>query len=398
MRQIIKLLIPLFAITFGVCVATADKAPNELRVIVTDHYRIHTDLDVELADDLGRRMDAMWEEYARRLGDFSNMRDAKRYEAYLFAKRIDYMKLSGDRFPNTGGLFLPGRNLLAVFLEGQGRDGIRRTLQHEAFHQFAYTAIHGDMPVWLNEGIAQVFEEGIWTGKQFLIGQAPPRRVQLLQSDIAAHRLTDFRTFMATSDQQWAANMRDKTEATTQYNQAWAMAQFLIYATDDDGHPKYRQRLIDVLDALHHGREGQAAFTSAFGSNYGGFQGAFLEWSHNLRPTAAATYAEHQAILADMLISLGNQGLHFVDIDSFRKRLDEGGYRLRSRTSQDDLPGHFFCDVSGRPLDSSRLFFSTRVGSPAPDIVCRPAEGLQYRTRFMLAGDGMNYETLVEMP
>ena len=48
----------------------------------------------------------------------------------------------------AGGMFLPGRNLLAAFLEGQGRQQLRRTLQHEAFHQFAYNAISPDLPIW----------------------------------------------------------------------------------------------------------------------------------------------------------------------------------------------------------------------------------------------------------
>ena len=61
---------------------------------------------------------------------------------------------------NTGGVFMSGRNLLASFLGDLGRDSLRRTLQHEAFHQFAHTVISPDTPVWLNEGLAQVFEEG----------------------------------------------------------------------------------------------------------------------------------------------------------------------------------------------------------------------------------------------
>ena len=52
----------------GLCAPLA--RAGELRILGTTHYRLHTDLDPKLAEDLGRRMDAMWEEYARRLANF----------------------------------------------------------------------------------------------------------------------------------------------------------------------------------------------------------------------------------------------------------------------------------------------------------------------------------------
>jgi hypothetical protein len=41
--------------------------PADLRVLDASHYRIHTDLDRQLTEDLARRMDVMYEEYARRM-------------------------------------------------------------------------------------------------------------------------------------------------------------------------------------------------------------------------------------------------------------------------------------------------------------------------------------------
>src|SRR6185437_8222678 len=118
------------------------------------------------------------------------------FEVYIFQKRADYVRFTEDRFPNTGGVFIPRRKLLAAFLENQGRDGLRRTLQHEAFHQFAFRAIGPELPIWLNEGLAQIFEEGIWTGSQFIIGQVAPRRVRQLDQDMREQRLTEFRKFL----------------------------------------------------------------------------------------------------------------------------------------------------------------------------------------------------------
>src|SRR5205085_299513 len=142
-------------------------------------------------DDLGRRMDEMYAEYERRLADY-NIGGVPRLEVYLFARQEDYLQFTGDRLRNTGGVYIPRRNLLAAFLEGQGRDGLRRTLQHEAFHQFAYNAISRTLPVWLNEGLAQLFEEAVWDGTSFWLGNVPPRRLRQLKNDLAKVRLIDF--------------------------------------------------------------------------------------------------------------------------------------------------------------------------------------------------------------
>src|SRR5438093_11038290 len=113
-------------------------------------------------------MEQMYAQYSARWSNFLPPQD-DRFEVYLFRRRTGYLRFTGQDPKNTGGIFIPSRNLLAAFLEEQGRDGLWRTLQHEAFHQFALRAIGPQLPVWLNEGIAQIFEEGLWTGNEFNI-------------------------------------------------------------------------------------------------------------------------------------------------------------------------------------------------------------------------------------
>src|SRR5262245_52158933 len=208
---------------------------GELRVLQSRHYVIHTDLERGLAEDLARRMDAMFEDYSRRLADFDPDRRTK-FEVYLFQKRADYLTFTKNKVPNTGGVFMPARNTLAAFLEGQGRDALRRTLQHEAFHQFAYSAIDTNLPPWINEGLATVFEEGIFMGRSFSLGQVPPRRVRQLQADLKIDaktrksRMIPFRDMMKMSLDDWAVALSEEGmrgtgqyRGATQYNQAWAM-------------------------------------------------------------------------------------------------------------------------------------------------------------------------------
>jgi hypothetical protein len=363
-----------------------------LRNFSSRHYHIHTDLDASLADDLARRMDAMYDEYGRRLVEFLP-REQTRFDVYLFKRQADYTAFVGPHATNTGGVFLSGRGALAAFLEHQGRNALRRTLQHEAFHQFAYTAITTNMPVWLNEGMAQLFEEGLWTGKGFVLGEVPPRRVRQLEADMAAHRLTPFRDFMALDLEKWSTTLaRDKEAGATQYNQAWAMVHFLVNATDTGGHELYRARFIHLLRLLHAGRDAKAAFAEAFSANIEGFQQRFVEFARTLRPTPLATLIERQQFLAELVLVFHKQDRTFVDIDDLRQACDD----LRFSDADHLDPALCFMDVEGRRLDSSRLFFEGRPQSAIPDLICRAGGRLQIRSRFNREGTTYEPETKLE--
>jgi hypothetical protein len=375
-------------------------ATAEMRRLQTEHYIMHTDVESELADDLGRRMDRMFDEYADRLDEFASAKTAKRREVYIFANRADYIALTKNA--HSAGGFSEAAQVLAATLIRNDRDYLRRTLQHEAFHQFAHYTIGPNMPVWLNEGLACVFQEGIFTGTQFTIGQAPPWRVRLLQADIASGRLVDFKEFLRLDNEAWARNMSDESRSHSQYTQAWAMAHFLVFAADDEGNFKFRTRVIDMLRELHKGSDGMAAFSAAFGENIAGFQRRFVEYAKELRPTPEATYVERQANLAELLARLAAEGKEFTNVPTFREFVIKNGYEPPHRDGEAawaaavDMPS-YFQDVSGHQFDSSRMFFEFREGAPIRDLVCRPSPAFKIRTRFFRGEGKCQHETIVEV-
>jgi len=375
--------------------AEAEPATYESR-----HYTIISDLDRGMTLDIGRRADAMYEEYSRRLSDFAPPADAPRFEIRLFDRKREYLKLTGDRFTNTGGIFMSGRNILAAYIEEQGAENLRRTLQHEAFHQFAFTNISPNIPVWLNEGLAQVFEEGIFTGKGFQLGEVAPRRVRQLQYDVKEKRLTPFRTFLAMTDQQWQASLRDRALAATNYNQGWAMVHFLIFS-QKEGKFLYRENLVDWLRRIHAGEDPTEAFTRAFSDNIDGFQTRFAEFARKLESTPQARAVEHQTVLADLLIELRNRGQTFETVPQFRDEIVRGRYRIQYTKGQiqwqtADDPSIYFADLSGKPYSTNELFFETNRDGALPDLVARPMTTLPLRTRFYRLDGKIERETLVE--
>ena len=375
----------------------------DLRELDTRHYHIHTDLDPALSRDLGERMDEMYDEYAQRLSVFNSAAPLPRLQVYLFRKQRDYTEFTHGHLHNSGGAFLPAQNLLAAFLEGQGRDTLRRTLQHEAFHQFACNTISPELPIWLNEGLAQLFEEGLWNGDGFLLGEVPPRRLRQLQADLQAGRLVEFRKLLSMSPFTWARRLaRDAANGATQYNQSWAMVHFLVMAKDESGGFRFRGRLVEMLRLLHARQPAEQAFAEAFGSNIHGFEDRFLEYASALKATPEATLIENQGVLADLLVDFARDGRRFDDPQDFRAYVTRGGYRLHySRGSlqwdTDANMNRYFADLTGKLFGADDLFFWPHNGAPLADLVCRCNDRLLLRTRFYDTESGrVEHELLIE--
>ncbi len=381
-----------FLLALGVCITLAAAPPSPRSTYETKHYRLVTDVSPEVARDLAARLDAMYDEYTRRLTAFGPS-EVARHEVQVFSDKVDYMRFIDDRLPNTGGVFIPGRNVLAAYLDGQGRDALRRTLQHEAFHQFAHESISSNLSVWANEGIAQLFEEGIYTGNRFIVEQVPPRRLRQLQDDIRNKRLTAFDAFIAMDHKTWARNMRDRERGATQYNQAWAMVHFLVYASDGR-QPIFRARFFEMLKKIQSGTDPQEAFTDSFSANFRGFEQRFLDYYANIKPTRESVMTENVEVLADMMILLAEEeNKTFRSLPDFRTHLERGGYQLHYskgnlRWSSDPDIAVYFKDELGREFPSSQLNFIANPQAPLSDLVLRPTGGLEYRARFYRNHEG----------
>jgi hypothetical protein len=402
-------LIAIVLVTCGHAGAARGGWEPDLPVRETRYYKVHTDIDPALARDLERRMDGMYEEYRRRLAGFDVENAGEKMAVYVFRRKSDYLRFIGAPLEGSGGIFMPGRNALVSFLEGQGRDELRRTLKHEAFHQFAHVAISPKMPLWLNEGLAQVFEEGIWTGDGFLLGQVPPRRLRQLKNDLKNRDLILFDEMMSMSHEKWQEGLthRGSRRGATQYNQCWAMVHFLIQAKDAAGGEKYRRRFIQMLQLLHGGAEGRAAFEQAFSSNLTGFQSRFAEYAHALQATPEATMIERQEVLGDILISLKRHNWTFDRLSDLRDAAVRSNFSMTyynhhgMRWSTDPDVSVYFSDSQNRVLDERDLYLDPRASAPLPDIVCHATDRLQLRTRFHPSTDEerkIEREVLVEAP
>ena len=381
--------------TVGLLVAALLSLGGTSRVYDSGNYRVHSDLPADLTRDLARELERCHADYSRRLGLFARdgAADGGGYDVHLFADRRDYDQFTGGVLPNSAGAFHSGRRALCAFLEGQGRGELRRTLRHEAFHQFAHERIGPTLPLWVNEGLAQIFEFGVRCGDELLMGQVPPAALREVRAIVEANGLIDFASLLEMDERAWHAAMADPRAGAVLYAQSWAMVHFLAYATGDDGRPLYRERLLAFLSDAADGTPGGEAFRRHFGTNLAGFRGRFETFVETLRPTAAAVALDEQDVLARMLILLARDGTSFGDVDEFREYAVSRGVVLHR--TRNNVAWRTAADPSVYFPAGGRLRFERDAGAPLPALVRRPGDGRVYTTRFYELGGELRHETLV---
>jgi tetratricopeptide (TPR) repeat protein len=128
-----------------------------------------------------------------------------------------------------------------------------------AVHEYCHLLVeHSGMklPLWLNEGLAELYSTLKPLGGQLSVGQLPPGPYELVRS----RKLLDLATL--TSVDHKSRHYRDKDLAQLFYAQSWALTHMLELS------PDYRPRMSDFLSALHSGVTQQAAFEQAFGKSF----------------------------------------------------------------------------------------------------------------------------------
>ncbi len=293
----------------------------KLRAYPTKYYVIHTDLDVETVREAAARLSAMAEEYHRRTKGFSGT-IRKRLPFYLFNRRQDYFAAGG--MEGTVGVF-KGSSLMAVVPEGGRTSSLWQIVQHEGFHQFAHRVISANLPVWVNEGLAEYFELGIWTGDNYVTGVIPPRRLQRLKGMIQRDQVRAFREMITMTRHEWNADVQWRN-----YCQAWSMVHFLVHA--DGG--KYQSAFADFINDIADGRPWRFAFAQRFGRDVKAFQKRYEQWWSSLddNPTAEKYVLAVVQTLTSYLARALSQRQRFRDAEAFFQAARDG--RLKFHPQQ----------------------------------------------------------------
>lgn len=194
-------------------------------------------------------------------GIFAGMRpdhDAELLEVWVVDDRDTYLgvlsSVGGTDGGNSGGMFVYDGDSTRVFSHGWRWE----TIQHEVWHACCHIWV-SNTPVWLDEGLAEVFGRGSPIGGTFAIGAISGSDIARVNSAIRSGSFEPLFAFMQRGAS-WDDRLKNgDASGRTQYLQAWAIAHFLLFG--DDG--RHRPKLNAMLRELDRGRSPQSAFSSA---------------------------------------------------------------------------------------------------------------------------------------
>jgi hypothetical protein len=298
-----------------------------MKTYETKYYIIHSDLPPDDVKEAALRMTKMAEEYHERTKGFSGA-IRERLPFYLFSNPRDYYLAGG--LPGSAGVFQASGDgesrLMAIAVDNAG-GGTWHVVQHEGFHQFAHAVIAGDLPVWLNEGIAEYFGEAVFTGDGFVCGVIPPRRLARIQQGINGGRFKHIPDMATMTHMQWSIEL-----SGANYDQAWSMVHFLIHGENG----KYRDSFSGVFVDIGRKRPWEEAWSKHLGS-FDGMEEKWSKWwlDQPENPTADLYARAAASTLTSFLARATTQKQTFGDFDAFLKSANEG--ELRAAT-EDWLP------------------------------------------------------------
>ena len=213
-----------------------DFLPAGFREVSIARYLLYTDLNDEDLRSVEVRLDRLATEYDSRTREFSEAPSDKQMPFFLFSKKEDYYAAGGTR--GSAGIF-EGDRLMAC-LDGKADSRAWSTIQHEAFHQYAAVRL-GQLPIWVNEGMAEYFGHGIFTGDGFVCGVIPPWRLARVRAHLAANEFLTLGDMLRYTHEQW----NERIESTN-YDQAWAYIQFLAHGSGETDRPKLMKYIRDI--------------------------------------------------------------------------------------------------------------------------------------------------------
>ena len=149
-----------------------------------------------------------------------------------------------------------------------------RVLAHEGFHQFVGYELGPQIPMWLNEGMAQYFETSFITGSRFNVGQVSRNKLALAQYLIINKKAPPLAQLTQWDRTTFYAN------ANVAYPMSWALVYYLLNSNNDRFEQSQFRR---YLQDLKFGRDNIRSFQSRFGQNIDRRQADFEDYILHLK-------------------------------------------------------------------------------------------------------------------
>src|SRR5262249_55868911 len=143
----------------------------------------------------------------------------------------------------------------------RARRRLFQRLFHEAFHayllNFVYPPGEGELPRWLNEGLAQIFETAVFEVGELRLGHADQERLEAVRQALGKKAFLPVADLLRSGAKQFqVAHDGDKQVSDRYYLASWALAFYLTFDRKVLGTPaldayvRDLKRGTDPLDAF----------------------------------------------------------------------------------------------------------------------------------------------------
>lgn len=302
-------IIPVFAALWWM-LFVGQAGAQDLQPFRSKSYLIHTNLTRDEARAFGKHMDTVFAQYEGRFRDF-HTRGNGQMPLYLLRTEDEYLRFMQTQdinAKNTGGMFFfsPQSQGLATWTQGRSRSQTLQVLQHEGFHQFAFNHLGRELPTWINEGLAQYFEDAIIVGDKMTTGLANGRRVAQVRHALKTDTAIDFEVLVGIGGEEWADTLRGQPfRASLLYAQSWSVVYYLIHG----GGEKYQPAFARYLQKVSSGRDSQNAMRDAFGTdNLTPLAREWHEFARSQQPDPINTAASRMEFLGEALKFMYQRG------------------------------------------------------------------------------------------
>jgi len=180
--------------------------------------------------------------------------------ARIYRTRDDYLDAAGDDMAWSAAYWSPSRRELVACLPADGAEKLRKTIRHEAFHQYlSYATAMITTSPWLNEGYAQYFEDFPAASEERALARPPEwtlEQIDRLAAALPAIFLMDYRQFYEGTD----------LERRAKYKLAWSIAVFIEKGAPKVRFEPFKNMKRDYVATLLKTHDMRQATDAAFGS------------------------------------------------------------------------------------------------------------------------------------
>ncbi len=361
--------------------ALTASAQAGLETYQTKYYIIYTDLDIDGVREATVRITAMAEEYYERTRGFAG-KITDRLEFYLYRNPADYYANGG--LPRSSGVY-KGKKLMAIVGHRAGPEAWS-TIQHEGFHQFADAVMGGDIPIWVEEGLAGYFEESVFTGDGYTSGVIPQHRLERIKQFINGRRLKTFPQLMTLERVTWNEQM-----TTENYDQAWSMVHFLAHG--DGG--KYQKAFAAFVTDVARWQRWQVAWQKHFGTDIKAFEGAWRKFWTEL-PDNPTQDLYTQAVVRTLTGFLGrahSRKQHFESAEEFFSAAEAGKLTFHP---EDWLPPSLLTDALAKATRLGEWSLETAPLPKGPKLILTTKDDKRLVGTFTAGRSGRIGEVTVD--